>query len=96
MFGWLGGQVMLCYGLNRQDTNQEYPLKNDEKPRPSDASYWHGTLLKCPGCRIKFPFSARDHSFEIRANPARAGSPDDEQPVPVTRCPQCQGQLAIT
>jgi hypothetical protein len=61
---------------------------------PTDPAYWNGTLLKCPGCRLKFPFSAVKHPFELRgAGTARSGG--QSNPVRVTRCPQCQGWVSI-
>ncbi len=61
----------------------------------ADPAKWNGTLLKCPGCRLKFPFSAAQLPFERKQFPPR-GPGDEPREVPVTHCPQCQGWVAIT
>lgn len=62
---------------------------------PSDPRYWNGTLLKCTGCRTKFPFSAAAHPFEYRED--EAGPPSVVRPrTPTTRCPHCDGWVPIT
>jgi len=61
----------------------------------ADAQLWNGTLLKCPGCRLKFPFSAENSPFEYKRFPPR-GPGDERRKVPVTHCPHCEGWVAIT
>ena len=58
----------------------------NEKRQRSDPEYWQGTLLKCPACRLKFPFSATNQPFSFK----------EGQGKPVTRCPQCDGTITIT
>jgi hypothetical protein len=66
-----------------------------ERLEPSDPRYWNGTLLKCTGCRTKFPFSAAAHPFEYRED--EAGPPSVVRPrTPTTRCPRCGGWVPIT
>jgi hypothetical protein len=57
---------------------------------------WNGTLLKCPGCRLKFPFSAVNHPFERRAlPPVRKGAVEPREGL-VTHCPQCGGWVTLS
>ena len=62
---------------------------------PQQAESWNGTLLKCPGCRLKFPFIASSHPLRIKRFPpgSRGG---DARDMLVTDCPQCQGWVTIS
>ncbi len=59
------------------------------------AGRWNGTLLKCPGCRLKFPFVAEQLPFELKRLPP-LGPGGEPREVPVTHCPQCAGWVNIT
>ncbi len=60
-----------------------------------DASRWNGTLLKCPGCRLKFPFSADGHAYESRILPPVRQGISEPRRVMVTHCPQCGGWVTV-
>jgi hypothetical protein len=62
---------------------------------PDPASF-DGTLLKCPGCRLKFPFSAAGQPFERRTLPPLRRGAAEPRRVLVTHCPQCGGWVTIT
>ena len=68
---------------------------NRDAQERAQAERWNGTLLKCPGCRMKFPFLAETSALEWRQFPAR-GPGDEARQVPLTHCPQCDGWVAIT
>lgn len=55
----------------------------------------NGTLLKCPGCRLKFPFVADQLPFELKRLPP-LGPGGEPREVRVTHCPQCGGWVTIT
>lgn len=61
----------------------------------AQADRWNGTLLKCPGCRLKFPFAAGDLPLEFKNLPP-LGPGGERREVPITHCPQCAGWVAIT
>ncbi len=54
-----------------------------------------GTLLKCPGCRLKFPYSAENHLLEQKKFPPIGKSDGEPRVVLVTHCPQCEGWVTI-
>jgi len=70
-------------------------MKADGRTEAKQADRWNGTLLKCPGCRLKFPFDASAHPFELRKFPP-LGPGAESREVLVTHCPQCEGWVTIT
>jgi hypothetical protein len=60
----------------------------------SNPEYWNGTLLKCPGCRCKFPFSAQNHEFRYGA-PSAPNAPSRREAPALTKCPQCSQPVVI-
>ena len=57
---------------------------------------WNGTLLKCPGCRLKFAFRADSHPFERRALPPVRKGVAEPREVLMTHCPQCEGWVTLS
>ena len=70
-------------------------LNNSTKSGSASPERLNGTLLKCPGCRLKFPFSAVDHPLEEKKFPPIGHSASEPRVVAVTHCPQCDGWVAI-
>jgi len=68
---------------------------NEPEETPADAMRWNGTLLKCPGCRLKFPFAAESMPMEVRRFPPM-GTGGEPRQVRLTHCPGCGGWVAIT
>ena len=71
----------------------------DDKPAAEtlqqQAARYNGTLLKCPGCRLKFPFAADRLPLEVREFPPR-GPGEAPRQERLTHCPGCDGWVAIT
>ena len=72
------------------------PLISKHQPGPEEAERWNGTLLKCPGCRLKFPFSARDHGLTWRTFPPFRNPDGEPRSVLVTNCPRCDGWVTVS
>ena len=66
-----------------------------EETLQRQAERWNGTLLKCPGCRLKFPFAADRLPMEVREFPPK-GPGEAPRRVRLTHCPGCDGWVAIT
>jgi hypothetical protein len=72
------------------------PMDPNQNPDPGiDAARWDGTLLKCPGCRLKFPFQAERLPLRTREFPALGGGGESRQ-VLLTHCPGCDGWVALS
>lgn len=71
-------------------------LTSNQDPDRELAERWNGTLLKCPGCRLKFPFSAERHPLQRRGFPAAQNPGGEPRTVLVTNCPRCDGWVTLS
>lgn len=82
--------------LNKLNQSRNQHLASHEKSDPMEPARLNGTLLKCPGCRLKFPFSAENHPLEQKTFPPIGGTGGEPRRVLVTHCPQCTGWVTIS
>ncbi len=70
-------------------------MENGDRTAGAEPARLNGTLLKCPGCRLKFPFDAGRLPLEVREFPP-LGPGGEPRQVRLTHCPGCDGWVTIT